>query len=79
MLNKLIKRVIESKGYQLVKSKPSFPPEFDQLSLKIIAKVSEFTATSPERFFAFHEAVKYIIKNNVEEDIVECGVYKGGV
>jgi hypothetical protein len=42
------------------------------------AKVRAYTMTSPERVFSLCEAVKYIATNNIEGDIVECGVWKGG-
>jgi hypothetical protein len=78
MLNNLIKKTLRLQGYELIKTKPSFPPDFDQLSIETITKVSDYTATSPERIFSLCEAVKYLIKNEIEGDIVECGVYKGG-
>ena len=78
MINKLIKYVLSMKGYELTKKKQSLPPDFDSLSIEIISKVAKFTATSPERIFSLHEAVKYIVMNQIEGDIVECGVYKGG-
>lgn len=34
--------------------------------------------TSNERLYGLIEAVKYIIENKIEGDIVECGVWKGG-
>ncbi|MDD3772987.1 MAG: macrocin O-methyltransferase [Weeksellaceae bacterium] len=34
--------------------------------------------TSIERAFALFEACKYVIKNNIEGDFVECGAWKGG-
>jgi hypothetical protein len=34
--------------------------------------------TSPERVSALIEAVKYVVKNNIEGDFVECGVLRGG-
>jgi O-methyltransferase len=40
--------------------------------------VEAFTMTSQERIFGLIEAVKYIIGNKIEGDIVECGVWKGG-
>jgi hypothetical protein len=44
----------------------------------IIRKVTPFTATSPERVASLCQAVSYVVKNNIEGDIVECGVWKGG-
>jgi O-methyltransferase len=34
--------------------------------------------TSQERIYALIQAVRYISKNNIAGDIVECGVWKGG-
>jgi len=38
----------------------------------------EFTMTSMERQYALYQSIKYIVKNKIEGDIVECGVWKGG-
>ncbi len=46
--------------------------------LDIIRQVSPYTLTTPARLFALIEAVRYVINNNIEGDIVECGVWKGG-
>jgi len=43
-----------------------------------IAAVSEATMTSPERILALCEAVEYIQQQQIEGDVVECGVWKGG-
>lgn len=37
-----------------------------------------YTMTSIERMFALYKATEYIIKNNIEGDFVECGVWRGG-
>jgi hypothetical protein len=34
--------------------------------------------TSKERIFALCESVRYIVKNSIPGDVVECGVWKGG-
>lgn len=54
------------------------PKDFEQDHTNIFKKVQPYTMTSPERIFALIEAVKYISKHNIEGDIVECGVWKGG-
>jgi Macrocin-O-methyltransferase (TylF). len=46
--------------------------------MEIYDKCKEYTMTSIERMYALYKSVKYIIKNNIEGDIVECGVWKGG-
>lgn len=57
---------------------PLLPPDFNESSERIFRYVRQFTMTSPERINALVEAVKYIIKNKIDGDFVECGVWKGG-
>jgi hypothetical protein len=37
-----------------------------------------FTMTSLERMYSLYNAVEYLVKNNIDGDFVECGVWKGG-
>lgn len=37
-----------------------------------------YTMTSVERMYALYLSVDYVLKNNIEGDFVECGVWKGG-
>ena len=55
-----------------------WPADFEDFHKEIIEKVRPYTMTSNERLFALIEAVKYIVNNHIEGDIVECGVWKGG-
>jgi O-methyltransferase len=52
--------------------------DFTDFHRHVLSKISPFTMTSPERVFGVIESVKYIAQNNIEGDIVECGVWKGG-
>jgi hypothetical protein len=45
---------------------------------ELYAKCSDYTMTSPERMFALHTAVNYVVDNGIEGDIVEAGVWRGG-
>ena len=54
------------------------PTDFEDLHFNIYKKVCNNTMTSPERIYSLIEAVTYVEKNNIEGDIVECGVWKGG-
>lgn len=38
----------------------------------------DYTMTSIEDMYALYNAVRYIVRNNVEGDFVECGVWRGG-
>jgi hypothetical protein len=55
-----------------------FPADFDDETKRIINIVNEYTMTSPERVHALIDAVRYVVKNDIEGDIVECGVWRGG-
>src|SRR5690348_16508478 len=49
-------------------------PEF----LHIHERCNAFTMTSFERMLALHDAVRYVVANNIPGDLVECGVWRGG-
>lgn len=52
--------------------------DFTITEIENINRVQDFTMTSPERLVAFSRAIDYIVKSNIEGDIVECGVWRGG-
>lgn len=54
------------------------PPDFDEQTVRIIDAVNEYTMTTPERVHAAIQAVRYVVANNIEGSIVECGVWKAG-
>jgi O-methyltransferase len=55
-----------------------FPSDFSETEKKNIELVKPFTMTSLERLVALSRAVDHIVTNNIEGDIVECGVWRGG-
>lgn len=67
-------------GVDLVRYKinPNIPTEFDELATPIFRSVEDFTITGHIRVHALVQAVKYILKNKIDGDFVECGIYKGG-
>ena len=52
--------------------------EQDKKFLVLYKKVKDYTLVPVERCFVLYQTVQYIIKNNIEGDFVECGVWKGG-
>lgn len=46
--------------------------------IEIFAKAKPYTMVSRERSYALYNAIKYIIKNNIPGDFIECGVWRGG-
>ena len=52
--------------------------DMDKEFLSIWNHVRPYTLISPERGWAFTEAIRHVCRKNIPGDIVECGVYKGG-
>ena len=52
--------------------------DFSNEDIEIIRKVWRHTVTSPERIYALIRSIEYIVQNQIEGDIVECGVWRGG-
>jgi len=69
-----IRRFFHRFGYEIVKIREDYTPD----EAEIITRVKPFTATSAERIGGLINAVKYLSRNQVEGDFVECGVWRGG-
>ncbi len=78
-MKKIIKKIMNKMGYSLSKiSDVHHPIDLSEETIKIFKEVEPYTATSIERVNALLESVKYICKNKIDGEIVECGVWKGG-
>ena len=53
-------------------------PDFDPATLDIIRRCKPFTMTTPERIYSLVESIRYLCRQGIEGDVVECGVWKGG-
>ena len=76
MLKSLLKKIFRKFGYKIISN--DLPIDFTEEDKKIIEQVNQFTMTSPERIKCLIEATKYVVKNDIKGDFVECGVWKGG-
>ena len=78
-MNNLVKQTIQKLahlcGYEITQK---FPTDIDTEDLQIIDSVKPFTMTNTERIFSLIQSVRYVIKNDIPGDIVECGVWRGG-
>jgi O-methyltransferase len=54
------------------------PAEYDDDLRATIKRVRRHTLSSAARVAALCDSVAYVVENNIEGDIVECGVWKGG-
>ncbi len=76
----ILNKILKNFNLEIVKNGVDDPRyvDFESLHKEIWSAVNKNTMTSKERIFGLIEAVKYVLKNNIEGDIVECGVWKGG-
>ena len=75
MLKKVKKRI---KKHLFGISRSESTPEATDEHLKIMDMCSKYTMISRSRQWALIQSVEWIANNNIEGDIVECGVWKGG-
>ena len=83
MLRKAIRGFIKKLGYDLVKPDErlvinGLPADFDKEIVDTYQRVKQYTMTTPERIASLCTAVNYLVKNKIEGDFVECGVWRGG-
>ena len=82
-MKKFIKKCLKKLGYEIKKSNKNqdfynFPPEITLIDKEAIKQSEEFSMTGRLRMWSLIQSIKYVIKNNIEGDIVECGVWRGG-
>jgi O-methyltransferase len=79
-LPQLFKTIVRSLSLDSNSHRPEklFSEDISASLREIHEKVKPYTMTSPERVFALCRAVNYLHENNIEGDIAECGVWKGG-
>ena len=76
--SKLKKSFFEQPVNEKLEKKKEWDNDFTDFEIAVIESTSPFTMTSPERIISLTRATEYIIKNNIQGSIVECGVWKGG-
>jgi len=81
MIKSAIHRSLRRFGIDVIRFPPrekERPPDFGKDEMEVIETVRPWTMTSPERIYAFMQAVRYVCAHGVAGEIVECGVWKGG-
>ena len=74
-VRRAIQKVLARFGYRIISLTETGT---DSVFERFHSQVKPYTMTSYERQRALFDAVNYIEKGNIEGDIVECGVWRGG-
>ena len=74
MIEKAIRTTLRRLGYEITRIHQGLSSE----ESAILAKVENFTMTSPQRLVGLMDAVRYVVHNQIPGDLVECGVWRGG-
>lgn len=83
-LRTYLKGLINKSGWEVIRREVwdltlhGIQPDYDKAHAETYDKVKDFTMTSSQRIVSLCNAVDYLEKNNIEGDLVECGVWKGG-
>jgi O-methyltransferase len=78
-MKKILQKIAKKMGYTLTKSaKNNYPDIKEKEFWNIYAMCKPYTMTSIERMYALYSSTDYVLKNNIEGDFVECGVWRGG-
>jgi O-methyltransferase len=84
-LRSSVKKIIAKSGWELVKSSVlesirNGAPSGNVVSYaETFSKVKDYTMTTSHRIVAICNAIDYLTENNIEGDIVGCGIWRGGV
>jgi O-methyltransferase len=79
MLIKYLNKLLGFLNLKLINTKKQqLPVDFEKWIADIYLQVKPFTMTSPERIYANCTAIKWVMANNIQGSIVECGVWRGG-
>lgn len=79
-----VNRVLRRFGYAVVPTPDSsvLPsadfPDATERDREIASAARPFTMTSDERIWSLLESVRYLTRNGIQGDFVECGVWRGG-
>src|SRR5690242_15546836 len=81
MLKRLIPRLAQRFGYQILRSPAEVlkrGPEWNDAFASIYNACRPYTLTAPYRILAMHKASLYVAQNRIPGAVVECGVWRGG-
>lgn len=77
---KIIKKIFNYFGLNIKRKsyENNLSPDIKEYEKRLIDNAKQFSMTSKIRMLALCRAFKYVKENNIEGDLVECGVWRGG-
>ncbi len=74
-----LRRTLQRTGDDIVRMRaPDTPAGIDAQALATIRASAPFTMTNQAKVFALVQGIRYIVRNGIPGDFVECGVWRGG-
>jgi O-methyltransferase len=83
-MKNFIKKIINLFGYKIIsnndwlKKNENYIAEISEDELLILNNIKDYTMTSVPSQWSLIQSIKHIVRNNVEGDFVECGIFRGG-
>ncbi|WP_261558547.1 TylF/MycF family methyltransferase [Frankia tisae] len=74
-----LRKAVQRSGFDLVR-RPGWeiPAGMDAEALATIRECAPYTLTDQAKVFGLIQAVRYLVRNKIPGDVVECGVWAGG-
>ncbi|MDP9077359.1 MAG: TylF/MycF family methyltransferase [Bacteroidota bacterium] len=79
-----VRKLIKKSGWELIKTSVlqntihGIPADYEASHVDTYNKVKDYTMTTSQRIVAMCNAIDYLTVNDIDGDIVECGVWRGG-
>jgi len=78
VLARLVKGALARGGWELRRRSQSVAPDLEPEFLALYERCAPATMTSVERMYALYQALRHVHAADIEGDVVECGVWRGG-
>ena len=77
-LKPLLKKLLRSRGYDLINLRTVYPG-LSQQDLETINQVKPYTLAGVEKIHSMIHGARYVVEQEIPGAIVECGVWRGGL
>jgi len=81
MILNFVNNAVRRFGYEIINNidKEGIPNDIIDVKFRQIYNLcKKYSICAVTPMFALYKLIEYIVQNNIEGDLVECGVYKGG-